>query len=69
MYALDTQSFRMRKVVTRGLAPGWIQRHRAILAGDEIRVSGDVVSSQGQDGEAYEANEEAFALPTARAED
>lgn len=33
-----------------------------MLSGDEIRIAGGCVSSQGTDGELYEANEKAFVL-------
>jgi hypothetical protein len=64
VFAIDTQSFRARKVTTSGRVPGWIQRHRAVISGDEICVSGGFISSKGENGEAYEANEEAFVLNT-----
>jgi hypothetical protein len=64
VFAIDTQSFRARKVITSGILPGWIQRHRAVISGDEIWVSGGFLSSKGESGEAYEANEETFVLNT-----
>jgi len=64
LYALDTQSFRIRKLTTSGLSPGWIHRHRAVFSGGEIRVSGGFISSKGETGELYEANEETFVLDT-----
>jgi len=64
VYALDTQSFRIRRVTTSGSAPGWIQRHRSDLLGEELRVSGGFISSQGEHGEVYAANGEVFVLNT-----
>jgi ankyrin repeat protein len=64
VYALDTQSLQMRRVTTSGSAPGWIQRHRAVLSGEELQVSGGSISSMGEGGEAYAANGEVFVLNT-----
>lgn len=64
VYALDTESFRIRRVMTSGSAPGWIQRHRSDLLGEELRVSGGFISSQGEDGEVIAANGEVFVLNT-----
>jgi hypothetical protein len=62
VYALDTQSFRIRRVVTRGAAPGWISRHRASLSGSEIRVSGGSICSWAEHEEKYQANTAVFVL-------
>ena len=64
VYALDIQSFRIRKVNTSGVVPGWIQRHRAVLAGDDIFISGGFVSSKAENKELYQANEDTFVLNT-----
>jgi hypothetical protein len=44
VYRLDTRSWRIERMATRGDAPGWLHRHRALLvAPTEIRVSGGQV--------------------------
>lgn len=64
IYALDTESFLIRKLSTSGSAPGWIRGHRADLSGEELRISGGTISSCGGQGEVSTANEEAFFLNT-----
>jgi len=64
VFVLNTDTFQMRKVATRGEPPGWINRHRAILLVNEIRVSGGFISFRQGDEEKYEGHENAFVLDT-----
>lgn len=40
VYRLDAKTLRVEAVVTSGECPGWIARHRAVLKGSEIEVTG-----------------------------
>jgi ankyrin repeat protein len=63
VFTLDTETFRIARVLTTGEGPGWIYRHRADLApGGEIVVGGGVVAAGVQQ---HEENSRQFALDTA----
>lgn len=68
VYRLDVESFAMEKVETRGEMPGWIHRHRAVLAtnGAEIRISGGQVCVEegGKEELREQQGEYALALAT-----
>jgi hypothetical protein len=64
VYALDTQTFQIERMTTSGSTPGWIQRHRTVLLGNELRISGGFIVSKAEDRELYEANQEVFILNT-----
>ena len=64
MYRLDTETFRIDRVETAGGAPGWISRHGAKLAGDEIHISGGKIAALGGEQETYEDNTREFILDT-----
>lgn len=53
---LDIGSFEMTKVETSGTPPGWINRHEAVLEGDQILISGGMLEP------GWVANEKSFAL-------
>ena len=40
IYSLDIDTFKIRKIKTSGEAPGWISRHKTVLSGHELILSG-----------------------------
>ena len=61
VFRLDTRTFRMERVETSGVAPGWIYRHRAVLvSADEIRISAGTIATEPKD----EVNEKSYILDT-----
>lgn len=40
IYRLNTETLAMERIETRGDNPGWIFKHKAVLIGDEIHISG-----------------------------
>ena len=63
VYRLDVHTLRMDRVDARGEAPGWIYKHRAVVANShEIQVwGGKVVSANGSE-ELHEPNLDCFVL-------
>lgn len=60
---LDTTTFRIQRVETRGASPGWISRHRASLEGPrEIRIWGGKISRLTEGQEQYENFPETWVL-------
>jgi len=66
VFALDTRTLRISRVDTRGENPGWIHRHRAILApGNRIRLFGGRVEHEAGSGSCT-INRDAFELDLER---
>lgn len=67
VFCLDTDSLRMKSIVTQGDSPGWISRHRAVLQSPtEIRISGGKVIAQAGGKETYLPNASEFVLDLQR---
>ncbi len=49
VYRLNIENFSIQRVETSGENPGWIYRHKAVLRGDEIHISGGQVWTQSAD--------------------
>ena len=65
VYRLNTRSFAIEPVETRGVSPGWIYKHRAVLlTHDEIRVTGGTVVTNHEDDEVHAANLQTFVFDT-----
>jgi len=65
MYRLNTRSFQIESVATKGICPGWLYRHRAILsAPDEIRITGGTVVTHDEKGEIHTPNTRTFIFDT-----
>jgi hypothetical protein len=63
VYRLDIKTFRIEMVQTTGNAPGWINRHRAILSTPyEIRVFGGNILSSTDGKEDCSENPKVFIL-------
>ena len=56
VYTLDVETFSIQKIALTGEAPGWIHRHRAVLSGTEIIVSGGKIEP------GYRDNDDLFGL-------
>jgi ankyrin repeat protein len=55
VYRLDTDTLQIRRIETTGKPPGWISRHRAVLASPhEIRVWGGKIAAQVGNKESYD---------------
>jgi ankyrin repeat protein len=66
VYALDTESFAIMKLDTRGEMPGWIYKHRANLReGREIVLTGGTVVFEADGDEQHLENERTFVLDLA----
>jgi ankyrin repeat protein len=62
LYRLDTETLRVEELKSRGPAPGWIFRHRAVQSSPhQIRISGGTVATAG-DPEAHVENDRSFTL-------
>jgi ankyrin repeat protein len=67
VYRLDTTTFQIEEVETRGNKPGWIYKHRAILLSPrEIQVFGGEIVSLADDEEIHSNNSKTFILDTAQ---
>lgn len=63
VYRLDTRSYRIEPVATRGEMPGWISRHKACLTADgQVRISGGKQIIMHGEKEDYVANEATYQL-------
>jgi len=67
VYRLDTNTLQIRRIETTGEPPGWISRHRAVLAGPhEIRVWGGKIAEEAGETETYDDNHRACVLDVTR---
>lgn len=65
VYRLHTESFQIEPAETRGVAPGWLYKHRAVrLGSDEIQISGGNVVTHDGVGEVHAANLQTFVFDT-----
>ena len=65
VYRLDTKSFAIESVETKGSCPGWIYKHRAVLLNhDEIRITGGTVVTSHENDEIHAANTQTFIFDT-----
>jgi ankyrin repeat protein len=62
VFTLDIDDFRIARIETSGVNPGWIHDHRARLCGNEIVVSGGTIAVEVNEEEDLVTNEHRFAL-------
>jgi hypothetical protein len=68
VYRLDTRSFAIEPVETRGLCPGWIYKHRAVLlTPDQIRITGGTVVTMNGEDEIHAPNPQTYVFDTSLA--
>jgi len=61
VYRLNTESFAIEPIETRGICPGWIYKHRAVLSGpDEITITRGTLVTHNDSGEAHTSNTQTF---------
>lgn len=67
VYRLAIDTWRIEPVETKGEAPGWIYKHRAVATGPaQIRVWGGTIVTKSAGDEAHDANAGVFVLDVAR---
>jgi hypothetical protein len=63
VFRLDTHTFQMEPVETKGDPPGWLYKHQAVASGPrEIRVWGGKVVTRGRENEEHRDNADTFVL-------
>jgi ankyrin repeat protein len=67
VYRLDTNTLQIRRIETTGEPPGWISRHRAVLASPhEIRVWGGKIAAEVDHKESSDDNSRSSVFDVAR---
>ena len=65
VYRLDIDTLQIRRIKTTGDQPGWISKHRAVLASPhEIQVWGGKIGAIANDEETYEDSQGSWVLDT-----
>lgn len=62
VYRLDCGTFAIERIAASGPDPGWVERHRARLDGDDLVVTGGHVLTREAGAEAWVKNERVVAL-------
>jgi ankyrin repeat protein len=67
VYRLNTTTLQIRRIETTGEPPGWVSRHRAVLASPhEIRVWAGKIAAEVGETETYDDNRRACVLDVTR---
>jgi len=67
VYRLDTNTLQIQRIETTGESPGWISRHRAVLASPhEIRIWAGKIAAEVGGTESYDDNQRACVFDVTR---